>query len=56
MATEPLEELWGQWQQQKLEQERAIGQMLQHLLIIKLEIERLKRRQSGHSSDKKAEA
>ena len=49
MAEEPLEELWGLWQQEKLGQERAIGQILQHLLLLKREIERLKKRRGGRS-------
>jgi hypothetical protein len=53
MAAEPLEELWSLWQQEKLERDRAIGQMLQHLLILKWEVERLKQRQGKGPKDKK---
>jgi hypothetical protein len=55
MSLDPLEKLWSEWLQEKLPQERAIGQMLQHLLILKSEIERLRfqlNRRPG--SDKKA--
>ena len=54
MATEPLEELWSRWQQEKLPPEQAIGQILQHLLIIKMELERLKRPPSKGAGEKKA--
>jgi hypothetical protein len=54
MATEPIEELWGQWQREELSPERAIGQLLQHLLLIKWELEQLKQRPSKGSTEKKA--
>ena len=44
MATESVEELWRLWQQEKLPPEKAIGQILQHLLIIVMEYVSLKRR------------
>ncbi len=52
MAMENLEKLWSEWQQNKLENERAIGQLLQHLIVLKGEIERLKQRPAKGSSDK----
>jgi hypothetical protein len=54
MAIDPLEQLWGEWLQEKLGQERAIGQILQHLLVIKLEIERLKQQERKGPADKTA--
>jgi hypothetical protein len=47
---ESLEKLWGEWLQDKLEHERAIGQMLQHLIVLKGEVERLKQRPAKDSS------
>jgi hypothetical protein len=44
MATEPVEELWSLWQQEKLPPDKAIGQILQHLLIMVMEYVSLKRR------------
>ena len=42
MSLDPLEKLWSEWLQEKLGQERAIGQMLQHLLIMQSEIKQLR--------------
>jgi hypothetical protein len=51
-----LEKLWSEWLQEKLGNERAIGQMLQHLMILRSEIEQLRyalnRRQREDSSKK----
>jgi hypothetical protein len=53
MAVEPLEQLWSQWLQEKLTQERAVGQMLQHLLVQQSEIARLKTQLARLSRQKK---
>jgi hypothetical protein len=53
MAMETLEKLWSDWLQNKLENERAIGQLLQHLMILKGEVDRLKQRPPKESSEPK---
>jgi hypothetical protein len=55
MGLDPLEKLWSEWLQDKLENERAIGQMLQHLMILRSEVDRLKR-QRGKETDQDKEA
>jgi hypothetical protein len=54
MSLDPLEKLWSEWLQEKLGQERAIGQILQHLLILQSEIKQLRYALNRRSdSDKK---
>jgi hypothetical protein len=42
MANEPIEELWSQWQQEKLPPERAVGQLIQLLRALIKEVAALK--------------
>jgi hypothetical protein len=53
MSLDPLEKLWSEWLQEKLGQKRAIGQMLQHLMILKSEIEQLRYALNRRDKDQK---
>lgn len=43
MGMYSLKELLSRWQKEQLSIEQAIGQMLQHLLILEKELKRLRR-------------